>query len=221
MTPKAYAKALQGFFAQNADAGEAQGMADYMKNRFVFFGIKAPLRKQLGKQFIKQHGLPADVEATVRELWKLPQREVHYFAQELCGKLAKKAPPERLGLYEELITTHSWWDSIDYISQHLCGVHLLVYPELKTKAVKKWVKSNNIWLMRTALLFQMPYKKQTDEKLLFDLCREMAAEEDFFVRKAIGWALRQYARTEPRRVKEFVEKTALSPLSRKEALKHF
>lgn len=221
MTPAAYAQALRRFFAAQGNPTEAAAMAAYMKNNFVFFGIKATARRALGKTFLLQHGLPERPEDTVRAIWQLPERELHYFAMELCGKLAKKAPPERLALYEELILTNSWWDSVDYISPHLCGTHLLLYPTLRNTTIKKWRNSKNRWLMRSALLFQMTYKQHTDEELLFSLCREMAPSDEFFIKKAIGWSLRQYARTKPESVKDFVKNTPLSTLSRREALKHF
>lgn len=221
MTPAAYAQALHRFFAAQGNPTEAAAMAAYMKNNFVFLGIKAPARRALGKSFLLQHGLPERTEDTVRAIWQLPERELHYFAMELCGKLVKKAPPERLALYEELILANSWWDSVDYISPHLCGIHLQQYPALRNTTIKKWARSNNIWLMRTTLLFQMTYKKHTDKELLFSLCREMAQSDEFFIKKAIGWALRQYARTEPESVKKFVKNTPLSALSQREALKHF
>jgi 3-methyladenine DNA glycosylase AlkD len=221
MTPAAYAQALRRFFAAHSNPDEAAAMAAYMKNKFVFFGIKAIPRRALSNEFIRTHGLPESPEDTVREIWQLPERELHYFAMELCGKLAKKAPPERLGLYEDLILSNSWWDSVDYISPHLCGTHLLLYPILRKQTLKKWRSSKNIWLMRSALLFQMTYKQQTDEELLFSICREMAQSDEFFIKKAIGWALRQYARIKPGSVQEFVKNTPLSALSVREALKHF
>ncbi|MCA6361886.1 MAG: DNA alkylation repair protein [Bacteroidetes bacterium] len=221
MTPAAYAQALRRFFAAQGNPAEAVAMAAYMKNNFVFFGIKATPRRVLGNTFIKQHGLPERPEDTVRAIWQLPERELHYFAMELCGKLAKKAPPERLTLYEELILNNSWWDSVDYISPHLCGPHFIRYPDLRNHTIKKWRNSSNIWLMRSALLFQMTYKQQTDEELLFSLCREMAGVDEFFIKKAIGWSLRQYARIKPGNVQKFVKNTPLPALSLREALKHF
>jgi 3-methyladenine DNA glycosylase AlkD len=221
MTPAAYAKTLHRFFEAQGNPTEAAAMAAYMKNNFVFFGIKATPRRALGNAFLKQYGQPGQPEDTVRAIWQMPERELHYFAMELCGKLAKKAPPERLALYEELILSNSWWDSVDYISPHLCGTHFLLYPTLRNDTIKKWRSSKNMWLMRSALLFQMTYKQQTDEELLFSLCREMAGSDEFFIKKAIGWSLRQYARTAPKKVLRFVKSTPLSALSEREALKHF
>ncbi|MGL5889319.1 MAG: DNA alkylation repair protein, partial [Bacteroidia bacterium] len=154
-------------------------------------------------------------------LWKEPERELHYFAMELLEKQASKAPENRLKIYEKLITSNSWWDTVDFISPHLCGVHFRKYPHLCNPAIERWINSNNIWLQRSAILFQLGYKKETNQEMLFDVCSRLAAEPDFFIRKAIGWALRQYARTVPAAVKLYVQKAPLSALSRKEALKHF
>jgi 3-methyladenine DNA glycosylase AlkD len=221
MVTSIYVTELRALFEKNGNVIDALPMQAYMKDIAPFFGIKAPLRRKLSQHFIKTHGLPENPEATVQLLWKAPERELHYFAMELLGKLAKKAPENRLRLYETLITTNSWWDTVDYISPQLCGVHFRCYPQLCNPTVEQWISSENLWLQRSAILFQLGYKKDTDEELLFSVCSRLAGASDFFIRKAIGWALRQYARTAPAAVKAYVQKTELSTLSRKEALKHF
>ena len=216
-----YVAELRALFDKNSNAADALPMQAYMKDIAPFFGIKAPLRRQLSQHFIKTHGLPENPEGAVRLLWKEPERELHYFAMELLGKLAKKAPESQLRLYEKMITTNSWWDTVDYISPHLCGVHFSQYPDLRNATVEQWISSKNLWLQRSAVLFQLGYKTKTDAELLFTTCSRLAGESDFFIRKAIGWALRQYARTAPETVQDYVRRTPLSVLSKKEALKHF
>lgn len=218
---KTYVKELRETFFNSRSSANAVQMQAYMKNIAPFFGIKTPLRRQLNKTFISTHGLPANADEVALLLWNEPERELHYFAMELLGKLTRQAPENRLAVYETLILNKSWWDTVDYISPHLCGKHLRSYPHLRDATITRWLSSNNLWLKRSTLLFQLSYKKETDQQLLFSVCQQLAGEPDFFIRKAIGWALRQYARTAPHAVKEFVLKTDLSPLSRKEALKHF
>ncbi|MDY0078468.1 MAG: DNA alkylation repair protein, partial [Bacteroidales bacterium] len=101
------------------------------------------------------------------------------------------------------------------------GSHFQRFPEIRDETLSKWMLSGNFWLQRSCLIFQLKYKEQTDEALLFELCRQLGGEKEFFIRKAIGWALRQYARTAPQAVKQFVDSTDLQPLSKREALKHF
>lgn len=224
MTEKAYLKLLRNHFAAHADQQRAVAMSAYMKEVAPFFGIPSPLRRQLTREFYATHGLPEPdaVSSLVRLLWEQPERECHYFAMELCGKFARKATPDAPALYEHLILHHSWWDTVDYIAPHLFGPWLKRHPEQTTPLVNQWLKSGQLWLWRTALLFQLNYKTDTDEQLLFRICRQLAPEKEFFVRKGIGWALRHYARVAPKQVQEFVAATPdLSPLSRKEALKHF
>lgn len=221
MSAKVYIHELRALYKSNSNTADALSMCAYMKDIAPFFGIKTPLRRKLSKEFISKNGLPENPEAVAQLLWKEPERELHYFAMELLGKLAKKAPENRLRLYEKMITTNSWWDTVDFISPHLCGVHFSQYPHLRDATIEQWISSKNLWLQRSAILFQLGYKTKTDTELLFATCTRLAGEPDFFIRKAIGWALRQYARTAPETVKDYVLSTPLSALSRKEALKHF
>jgi 3-methyladenine DNA glycosylase AlkD len=122
---------------------------------------------------------------------------------------------------EYMLTTKSWWDTVDNIS-HVVGIHFKRYPKAREKYLAKWRSSKNVWLRRTAILYQLDYKVETDFDLLCEIIRENLGETEFFINKAIGWALRQYARIDPKAVKKFVkETTELHPLSRREALKHF
>ena len=115
--------------------------------------------------------------------------------------------------------TNSWWDAVDTIADHLIGFHLQRFPELVPVSVAKWLASDNMWLQRTAILFQLKYKKKTDVSLLFHCIKEMANSKEFFIRKAIGWALREYSKTDAAAVQSFVASTELWPPSVREALK--
>jgi 3-methyladenine DNA glycosylase AlkD len=164
---------------------------------------------------------PADLDALTRDLWNLPQREYQYAAMSLMGRLEKRFEPEFIATIEYLLVTKSWWDTVDALASHAVGTHFKRFPEIRAKYLKKWRKSNNFWLRRTTLLFQLGYKKETDFDLLFEIIQENLGSDEFFINKAIGWALRQYAHTNPAPVKKFVKATKeLHPLSRREALKN-
>ncbi len=218
-----YTRSLKILFEQNANPVDAAPMKKYVRGQFEFLGIKTPMRVALQKEFIKDQGLPpsGELDRITRDLWLLPQREFQYAAVSLIGKLEKKLEPDFITTLEHLIVTKSWWDTVDTIAGHAVGTHFKRFPKVKDKYLKKWRKSDNFWLRRTALLFQLGYKEETDFDLLCEIIRENLGSDEFFINKAIGWALRQYAWTNPAPVKKFVKATKeLHPLSRKEALKN-
>jgi 3-methyladenine DNA glycosylase AlkD len=199
----------------------AEGQMAYMRHQFEFFGLKMPIWTAIARDIFATQGLPdpADVPATVRECFADDHREMHYFGLELTQKLLKHQPPQFIDFLEELILTRSWWDTVDWINK-LVGLHFKRYPALIQPVTERWMASGNIWLQRVCLIFQLPYREKTDTELLFDHIRQLSDSKEFFIQKAIGWALRQYARTDPQAVLDFVAATPLAPLSRREALKH-
>ncbi len=218
-----YVLSLKNLYQQNANPAQAGPMKKYMRDQFEYLGIKSPQGAVLMKDFIKEHGLPPldQLDEIVRDLWALPQREFQYAAMTLMSKFEKKVEPEFITTIEYLITTKSWWDTVDLLAGHAVGSHFKRFPDVHEKYLKKWRKSDNFWLRRTTLLFQLGYKKETDFDLLCELVRENLGSDEFFINKAIGWALRQYAHTNPVPVKKFVKATKeLNPLSRREALKN-
>lgn len=144
---------------------------------------------------------------------------MQYFALELIQKSLKKQDPDFIYFLEELICTRSWWDTVDWINK-LVGLHFRKYPELIQPVTEKWMSSGNIWLQRVCLIFQLLYKDKTDTALLFDYILRLKDSKEFFIQKAAGWALRQYARTNPAAVRVFVAQHPLAPLTKREALKH-
>jgi 3-methyladenine DNA glycosylase AlkD len=161
------------------------------------------------------------LDAILRDLWSLPEREFQYAATSLLGRLEKQLPANMIKTMEYMIVTKSWWDTVDTISGGTLGVHFQRFPEIREKYLAKWRKSENFWLRRACILFQLNYKSETDFNLLCEIIRENLGSKEFFINKAIGWALRQYARTDPKAVKKFVKETKeLNPLSRREAMKH-
>ncbi len=217
-----YLLPLISLFHQNANPAQAAPMKKYMRDQFAYLGIKTPERRELQKQFYEKYGLPFVVELKpiLLDLWALPQREYQYTAVGLLGRLAESIPHEFITTIEYLIVTKSWWDTVDSIAGEIVGVHFHRFPKVREKYLAKWRKSDDFWLRRTCILFQLGYKEATDFDLLCDLIRENLGSQEFFINKAIGWALRQYARTDPQAVKKFVKATSLHPLSRREAMKH-
>lgn len=218
-----YSLALQKFFAQHANPTNAAPMKKYMRDQFEYLGIKSPQVTNLQREFINTQGLPPleKLGVIARDLWSLPEREYQYLAMNLIGKFEKKVGGEFITTLEYLITTKSWWDTVDALASHPVGSMFKRFPDVKRKYLKKWRGSENLWLRRTTLLFQLGYKTETDFELLCELIRENLGSEEFFINKAIGWALRQYAHTNPVPVRKFVKVTKeLHPLSRREALKN-
>lgn len=217
-----YILPLQILYQQAANATNAIGMQKYMKDNFIFLGIKSPQRKLIDKEFFSMNGLPnyENLPDILRSLWQQPEREYQYFAIELLEKFIKKADKQFITILEELILQKSWWDSVDLLASHAVANYFRKYPEMIQNITANWIESNNIWLQRTCIIFQLLYKKETDSALLFEYIRYCAASNEFFIQKAIGWALRQYARTNAEAVLQFVTETNLKPLSKREALKH-
>ncbi|WP_139489199.1 DNA alkylation repair protein [Brevibacillus dissolubilis] len=217
-----YTQNLEHLFRSHANDVNAGPMRAYMKDHFPFLGIKSPERTALLREFVREHGVPEGdmLSAVVRELWALPEREFQYAALELLEKRVKKLDVSFLPLLEELVVHKSWWDTVDTLAARLVGVFLTKHPEMILPSVDKWLASEHMWLQRTAILFQLKYKEKTDLPLLYRSILHVVDSKEFFLQKAIGWALREYAKTDAQAVIEFVGAHPLAPLSRREALKH-
>ena len=196
-------------------------MKRYMRDQFDYLGIKVPELMGLLKEQGRAHGLPPleDLDAILRDLWALPQREYQYVANSLLSDFASQLPAEFITTLEFLIVTKSWWDTVDTIAGGALGIHFKRYPAVRRKYLTRWRKSDNLWLRRSTILFQLSYKSDTDFALLCDIICENLGSREFFINKAIGWALRQYTRTDADAVRRFVAETPLHPLSAREALK--
>jgi len=215
-----YIISLQQEFSLNSNKEIAIAQKQYMKNKFEFYGIKSPLRRELQKAFLVQKYLPEkkELEFIVKELWLKPERELQYFTQELVKKYTKQSEKEDINLFEFMIINKSWWDSIDFIAVNLLGSYFKEYPEQIERYVEKWLKSNNIWLQRCAVLFQLKYRQELNTELLSVIINSLLGSNEFFINKAIGWVLREYGKVNAIWVKEFVLNTELSNLSRREAM---
>ena len=218
---KSYLVELETAFQKHSNSIKASQMKKYMKNQFEFFGISAPLRREIVRDFLRKENLPpvSSIQEITTELWGKPEREFQHFAVELLTKYLKYIEPSFIHHFEYLITTKSWWDTVDFISPNLVGKHFKSHPELIIPITNNWVKSDNMWLQRASIIFQLKYKTMTDLHLLFEYITLLSDSKEFFIRKAIGWALREYSKTDPESVVKFVNSNKLSGLSTREALK--
>ncbi|MDO8366558.1 MAG: DNA alkylation repair protein [Saprospiraceae bacterium] len=221
LKPADYYTLVRETFRTHGNPVTAQGQMAYMRNQFEFFGLKMPQWMALTKVIHGQYGIPEgeDLKNLVRLCFEDEHREMHYFGLETLQKALKKQPSECIEFLEELMLARSWWDTVDWINK-LAGLHFQRFPELIKPVTERWMASGNFWLQRVCLIFQLTYKEKTDAALLFDYVERLAGSKEFFLQKGAGWALRQYAKTDPEAVVAFVEKTRLAPLTKREALKH-
>jgi 3-methyladenine DNA glycosylase AlkD len=204
-----------------ADPGRATAMTAYMRGQFRFLGIMTEPRRRLDRQLLA--GLPApqehDLAATALACWDLTEREYQYFAVGWLARHATLLTPGFLQTARRLVTTKSWWDTVDALASNVVGSIVARHPA-SAAVMDEWAADDNLWVARTAILHQLRRKASTDTDRLFGYCADQAGHQDFFIRKAIGWALRQHAKTDPAAVRAFVATTTLSPLSTREALKN-
>lgn len=214
---------LEKAYTECINTENAVAMSKYMKNNFLFFGIKTEERRRLFKSiaFLNEVEISEKPREIALLLFSKKQREFHYCALEiLIKKLKNKYIKEDILLIEKLITNNSWWDSVDVIAKFILGGYLQKFPLETDNVISRFSNSENMWLNRSAILFQLGYKEKTDFNLLKSLCEKHSKSNEFFIQKSIGWALREYAKTNPEAVKNFVAITNLKNLSKKEALKN-
>ena len=207
-----------------ADPARAPAMAAYMKTAQPFFGVSTPVRtamlKQIGDQFA-----PPDQKLYARSvmaLWKLPHREERYCAITFARRYEQFITSESLPLYERMIREGAWWDFVDEIAVNLVGGVYANFRAQTRPLIERWIDDDHMWIRRTALLSHLKHKRETDAAQLFKHCLKRADESEFFIRKAIGWALREYSKTDPRAVRTFLKtnRKQLSNLSYTEGSKH-
>jgi len=212
--------ALAAALAKAGDPKRAVEMARYMKDHFTFFGVPSPARRAIQREVLGRWRPEEDeLVAFVDAAWARPERELQYAATDVVAQSASRCSPAFITDLERWITHRSWWDSVDSLAH---GVGALVEVHPKTVAVMdRWIESDNFWLARVAIIHQLGRKATTDEDRLFRYCARRAGDSEFFIRKAIGWALREYSKTDPTAVVAFVaaHEGELSPLSRREALR--
>jgi len=221
----AWCQEVQACLASEGIPVDAQAMSAYMKGLFPFLGLKKPLRAALTKPLFERANLPskAELQATCEALWALPEREYQMVALDLIRKFERQLVPEDLAWIKALILEKSWWDSVDFLATHAVGALLERYPAHIRPVLETWIHDPNMWLNRSAIIAQILYRKNLDVDFLEAAILPHIPSKEFFLRKAIGWALRSHAARDPRWVLAFVEahRAELSGLSIREALKHF
>lgn len=207
-----------------ADPARAPQMQAYMKSSMPYLGVPLPVTRRIAKSAAASYP-PADVAElldSATTLWRCAKfREERYAAAELTALRVAAGRLEMLPLYREIIVTGAWWDHVDGISDRI-GALLVAHRPVIEPTIREWSTDPDRWLRRSSIISQLSLKERTDVELLGDVITQNVADREFFIRKAIGWALRQYARIDPAWVRAFVEANgaAMSPLSRREALKH-
>jgi 3-methyladenine DNA glycosylase AlkD len=218
---------LRKAFAAVAEPERAAPMQTYAKSDLPFLGVTAVPLRRVCREVFADLDLPgaAAWRRAVLGLWRGARfREERYGAIELTG--VRRFDPFQdlaaLPMYEEMIVTGAWWDLVDGIAGHRLGLLLRRFPREMRKEMLAWSRSDDLWKRRSAILCQLTFKKATDLDLLYAVIDPALGSEEFFLRKAIGWALRQYAWTDPREVRRYVREHEedLSPLSKREALKN-
>jgi 3-methyladenine DNA glycosylase AlkD len=217
--------AIRNGLAAAGDAAKAPEMQAYMKSTMPFRGVQTPDRTRLMRGIVATWTPPdrATWEATIRALWDgAAFREERYAAIDLCAHRSARRwhDAATLPLYEHLIVTGAWWDHVDAVAIHFVGPILRADHGDVAPTIRRWAIDDDRWLRRSAIIVQNGAKRSTDTQLLTEAIECNIADVDFFIRKGIGWALREYAKTDPDWVRTFVTGHELAPLSRREAMKH-
>lgn len=211
---------LSNAFYALGNPDNAYWMRWYMRDQYPFIGIKKPERAAVFKEIYKTHGRGEDWFEVCFELFAMPEREFQYAAMEYLMKAQKCWDPRVPALIDSWVDTKTWWDVVDVLGPKVLGAYFLTFPEQRDAWIARWMASPVFWHQRLCILFQLGYKSKTDLQVLSAVILSLNTSKEFFIQKAIGWALRQYARTDADWVREFVDENVLMPLSKREALKH-
>ncbi len=221
MNANEYYEYARAIFAAKGNPIYAEQQIAYMKNHFDFFGLNMPAWTGLSKEIFVQKGLLQGDELMdfVTLCFEDDHRELHYLAIEMVQKSIKKQDESFILFLEYMITSKSWWDSVDWLAK-LVGVHFQRFPQLIVPTTERWMDSGHLWLQRVSMIFQLFYKEKTDFELMSGYVLRLADSKEFFIQKGAGWALRQYSRTNPNAVEAFVAAhPELKPLTKKEAMR--
>ncbi|MEO3872399.1 DNA alkylation repair protein [Nonomuraea sp. B12E4] len=218
-------KAVRLALQEVAQPDKAEAMRAYMKSPMPFLGAQAVPRRAALRRVFAEHRLESapDWRRAVLTLWREAEfREERYAAIELSGYHLYREYQTlyTVPMYEEMVVTGAWWDLVDELATHRVGGLLATYPDSMRPLMLEWAHDSDLWKRRTSILCQNRFKRRTDTALLYACIEPSLSDNDFFARKAIGWALREYAKTNPAEVLRYVRAKGISGLSRREALKN-
>jgi 3-methyladenine DNA glycosylase AlkD len=197
-------------------------MKKYMRDQFEYFGIPSPRRKEIVKEVFGRYkpGKKSEFIDFIETCWAQPQREYKYAAMDVSIRQLKRMDSTFIPFYEKLIANDSWWDTVDGLAPQIIGSLIKKNIGLRSEYCLKWIESDNFWYQRSAIILQLMFRNQTDFELLKKLILRRADSKEFFVRKASGWALRQYSKFEPEAVHQFIlQNKNLSGLTVREGMK--
>ncbi len=216
---------IRAQLARHGDPERGKGAQAYMKSEMPYRGVDAKGQREILRECWKQHPVRSadELRAVAHDLWdNVAFREERYAAQETLKKYSKFLDMSDVAFLREMILSGAWWDHVDHLAKWLCGDLLARYPKEMTAVLKRWIEDENLWVRRAAILSQLAFKAKTDTRLLFSFCERCLEETSFWIRKAIGWALRDYSKTDPAAVRGFVEKQhgRMAGLTLREASKY-
>jgi 3-methyladenine DNA glycosylase AlkD len=220
-SPSPLTTAVREALHDAADPALAPGQQAYMKSAMPFLGVRVPDVRRLTRGAARGTVDADELRDAALELWRAARfREERYAAQALMALRPLRGRLDMLDVHEEMVRTGAWWDHVDEVAHRLADL-LDAHPAELAVELRVWADDEDFWIRRVAIIAQLQRKDATDRALLADAIEPNIADPEFFIRKAIGWALRDFARTDPEWVRAFVDAhPALSPLSRREALKH-
>jgi 3-methyladenine DNA glycosylase AlkD len=224
MSSRPYLVQIRAAFRPLADPRRAESMRAYLREQFSFIGIPAPARRAAIKQLPVFAGGRKELLELAALLWKEPEREYRYTAIDLLARHVTQLSLEDLPRLEALALDAPWWETVDGLAGVVGDVMRAARARNMTaqRTMDRWLVKESFWLRRIAMIHQLGWRGDTDEVRLFAYADQLAQEPEFFIRKAIGWALRDYARTRPDSVRTFLasRRSTLSPLTQREAAKH-
>ncbi|MGD2060235.1 MAG: DNA alkylation repair protein [Acidimicrobiia bacterium] len=215
---------VQRELVARADPEKAAGMKAYMKTEMPFYGVQKPARTEILRH-IKREFAPRTHDEyvdLVTALWELPHREEKYLAQAVATVFGQFVVPDSMPLYLRFIREGAWWDFVDETATHMIRQLVLTYPDETWPIVEPWNASDDMWMRRVSIICQVGAKERTDQTRLFRFCEARLHEGEFFIRKAIGWALREYSKTDAGAVASFVDRhrEEMAGLTYREATKY-
>lgn len=225
MDEKEFINSLSFAFSLHADRQRAVEMKAYLRNQFEFLGIQTPTRRSIYKDLPKLPKDPQYILKIANELWEKPEREYRYVACDLLIKNAKVFKLDDLPAFKNLLQKDSWWETVDSLSSAISDIVLneKLNNHESQHTMDEWLLDSDFWVRRSAMIHQLGWKKHTDTDRLMQYALTLAPESEFFIRKAIGWAFRDYAKCNPAFVQNFMHlnKSVFSNLTVKEATKNF